>query len=131
MRLFHRFDLEKKDLKLLQSDWLREFWSIYQEKDFPKYLFWNTANNKYFYYRTNSVKIKDNFFFQFKKTLFLAFPDPFLTHSAMALWLRCWNANPGVLCSKPPGGSKVDSAFHSSEVNKMSTSNFWELSGKK
>ena len=34
-------------------------------------------------------------------------------------------------CSKPMGGSKVDSAFHPSEVGKMSTRNFWELSGKK
>ena len=38
---------------------------------------------------------------------------------------------PEVPCSKPPGGSKVDSAFHPSEVDKMSTRNFWELSGKK
>ena len=28
-------------------------------------------------------------------------------------------------------GSKVDSAFHPSEVDKMSTRNFWELSAKK
>ena len=27
--------------------------------------------------------------------------------------------------------SKVDSAFHPSEVDKMSTRNIWELSGKK
>ena len=33
--------------------------------------------------------------------------------------------------SKPLGGSKVDSAFHPSEVDKMSTRNIWELSGKK
>ena len=39
--------------------------------------------------------------------------------------------NPGVPCSKPLSGSKVDSAFHPSEVDKMSTRNFWELSGKK
>ena len=42
-----------------------------------------------------------------------------------------WIPNPGVPCSKPLGGSKVDSAFHPSEVDKMSTSNFWELNGKK
>ena len=30
---------------------------------------------------------------------------------------------------KPLGGSKVDSAFHPSEVDKVSTRNFWELSG--
>ena len=35
-----------------------------------------------------------------------------------------------VPCSKPLGGSKVDSAFHPSEVDKMSTRNIWELSGK-
>ena len=29
------------------------------------------------------------------------------------------------------GGFKADSAFHPSEVDKMSTRNFWELSGKK
>ena len=29
------------------------------------------------------------------------------------------------------GGSRVDSAFHPSEVDKMSTSTFWELNGKK
>ena len=34
-------------------------------------------------------------------------------------------------CSKPLGGSMVDSAFHPSKVNKMSTRDFWELSGKK
>ena len=33
--------------------------------------------------------------------------------------------------TEPLGGSKVDSAFHPSEVDKMSTRNFWELSGKK
>ena len=37
----------------------------------------------------------------------------------------------GVPCPKPLGGSKVDSAFHPSEVGKMSTRNFWELSGQK
>ena len=28
---------------------------------------------------------------------------------------------------KPLGGSKVDSAFHPSDIDKMSTKNFWEL----
>ena len=51
--------------------------------------------------------------------------------TAMAKWLRRWIPNPGVPCSKPLGGSKVDSVFHPSEVDKMSTRNFWELSGKK
>ena len=35
-----------------------------------------------------------------------------------------------VPCSKPLGGSKVDSAFHPFKVNQMSNRNFWELSGK-
>ena len=29
------------------------------------------------------------------------------------------------------GGSKVNSAFHPPEFNKMSTRNFWDLGGKK
>ena len=48
-----------------------------------------------------------------------------------AMALRHWIPNPGVPCLKPLGGSKVDSAFHPSKVDKMSTRNFWELSGKK
>ena len=47
---------------------------------------------------------------------------------SMILLLRCWIPNPGVPCSKPLG---FDSAFHPSKVSKMSTRNFWELSGKK
>ena len=54
-----------------------------------------------------------------------------IQYGAMAKWLRRWIPNPGVPCSKPLGGSKVDSAFHPSEVDKMITRNFWELSGKK
>ena len=46
-------------------------------------------------------------------------------------WLSGWIPNPGVSCSKPMGGSKVDSAFHPSEVDKMSIRNFWEFSTKK
>ena len=49
----------------------------------------------------------------------------------MNYWLRRWIFNPGVPCSKPLGGSKVDSVFHPSKIDKMSTRNFWELSGKK
>ena len=37
----------------------------------------------------------------------------------------------GVPYSKRLGGTKVDSAFHPSEVDQMSARNFWELSGKK
>ena len=32
---------------------------------------------------------------------------------------------------KTLGDSKVDAVFHPSEVDQMSTRNFWELSGKK
>ena len=49
----------------------------------------------------------------------------------MALWLRRWIPNPGVPYSKPLDGSKVESAVHPSEVDEMSTMDFWELSGKK
>ena len=37
----------------------------------------------------------------------------------------------GPMFKKPLGGSKVHSAFHPSEVDKVSTRNFWGLSGKK
>ena len=36
----------------------------------------------------------------------------FIIYGAIAQWLRRWIPNPGVPCSKPLGGSKVDSAFH-------------------
>ena len=45
-------------------------------------------------------------------------------------WLKCWIANPGVLCSKPLGGSKVDSAIHPSVVNKMSIRDFLVVKSK-
>ena len=39
--------------------------------------------------------------------------------------------NPGVPCSKPLGGSKVNPAFHPSEVGIKCSRNFWEISDKK
>ena len=47
------------------------------------------------------------------------------------LVVKVLDSIPGVPFSKPLCGSKVDSAFHPSEVNIMSTGNFWELSVKK
>ena len=47
------------------------------------------------------------------------------------LAVKALDSQSRVPCSKPLGGSKVDSAFHPSEVDKMSTRNFYELSGKK
>ena len=44
--------------------------------------------------------------------------------------LRRWIPNPGVPCSKPLGGSKADSVFHPSEVDKMSTRNFLVVKNK-
>ena len=37
----------------------------------------------------------------------------------MAFWLERWIPNPGVPISKSLGRSKVDSAFHPSEVDKL------------
>ena len=44
-----------------------------------------------------------------------------------------WSDGSFLVCSITVtlGGSKVDSAFHPSEVDKMSTRSFWKLSGKK
>ena len=49
---------------------------------------------------------------------------------SMPRWLMRWILNPGLPRSKPLGGYKVDSAFHPSKVDSMSTRNFWELSVK-
>ena len=49
----------------------------------------------------------------------------------MAYLVKALISNPGVPCSNPLGGFNDDSAFHPSEVVKMSTRNIWELSGKK
>ena len=45
--------------------------------------------------------------------------------------VKALDSNPEVPCSKPLGGSKVNSAFYPSEGDKMSTRNFWKLSGKR
>ena len=47
------------------------------------------------------------------------------------LVVKALDSQSRVPCSKPLGGSKVNSAFHPLDVDKMSTRNFWELSGKK
>ena len=44
-----------------------------------------------------------------------------------SLVVKGLDSNPGVPCSKQLGGSKVDLAVHPSEVDKIRTSNFWEL----
>ena len=45
--------------------------------------------------------------------------------------LRRLIPNPGAPSSEPLDGTKVDSAFHPSEVDKTSNRNFWEFRGKK
>ena len=50
------------DLKILQSDWLREFWPIYLEQNFPQIYDLNSANDIRFHYRTTLVEIKDQIF---------------------------------------------------------------------
>ena len=47
------------------------------------------------------------------------------------LRVGCWISDPRIPCSKPLGSSKVDSAFHFSEVDIIGTRIFWELSGIK
>ena len=52
------------NLKILQSDWSRAFWSVSQEPDFSQVwdLCKNTADIKKFLYRPNSEKINDQIF---------------------------------------------------------------------
>ena len=47
------------------------------------------------------------------------------------LVVKALNSQSSRVPKKPLGGSKIDSAFHRSEVDKISTRNFWELSDKK
>ena len=60
---------QKAILKILQSDWLRTFWLIYQEKDFSQIwdLCRNTGNNRNFIIDKLRQKLMSEFFFQFKK----------------------------------------------------------------
>ena len=69
-------------------------------------------------------------FLNFKENMSSSLQD-ILMHCFKTPSLRHWISNPGVLCSKPLGDSKVDSVFHPSEFDQMSAKNFWKLSDKK
>ena len=78
---FHWFVLIKIS-NILQSDWLRTFWTTSQEQKFPKIwdLCRNTVNIINFHYRRNSVKISNQFFNKYKKDpvfglFFVHFPN--------------------------------------------------------
>ena len=47
------------------------------------------------------------------------------------LVVKALNSQSRIPCPKPLGCSEVDSALHPSEVDKMSTKNFWKLNGKR
>ena len=47
------------DLKILQPDWLREFWPIYLEQNFSQIYDLNSANDINFHYRTTLVEMND------------------------------------------------------------------------
>ena len=51
------------------------------------------------------------------------------TTKSVKKWLGCWAPNSGVPDSKLLDNSKVNSVLHPSEVDYMSTRNFWGLSG--
>ena len=55
---------EMVGLKIMQSEWLRAFWPISQERDLSQLedLCKSTANIINFHYRTNSGKINDHVF---------------------------------------------------------------------
>ena len=75
VRLFHHVALEIFDLKILQSDWSKAFWTIYQEPEFPQIwdLFIDTVINTNFHYRPNWEKIKNQIFLYIKRTLGVAY----------------------------------------------------------
>ena len=47
------------------------------------------------------------------------------------IWHLCLNLSLPIKIAIFSKAALLDSAFHSSEVDKMSTRNFWELNGKK
>ena len=54
---------------MVQSVWLKTFWPISKELDFPKYGLC-AENSINFHYKINSEKINDQFFQLLKKTIF-------------------------------------------------------------
>ena len=61
----------------------------------------------------------------------MGFNLPYSRASKKITKQRRWNPKPEVPSSKPLGCFEVDSAFHSSEVDQMSTRNFCGLLDKK
>ena len=57
------------DIKMVQSVWLKTFWPISKELDFPKYGLC-AENSINFHYKINSEKINDQFFQLLKKNYF-------------------------------------------------------------
>ena len=53
------------------------------------------------------------------------------TDTSDGLVVKALDIQFGAPCSNPLGGSMVNLDFQPSEVDKMSTRNIWELSGKK
>ena len=55
---------EMLNLKILQSEWLRAFWPLFQERDFSQIedFYRNTTNNINFHFRASSEKINDQIF---------------------------------------------------------------------
>ena len=50
------------DLKILQSDWLREFWPIYLEQNLSEIYDLNSANDISLHYRTTLVEMNYQIF---------------------------------------------------------------------
>ena len=70
-------------------------------------------------------------FIKFKQLLSFLFPVIQLVIYVFGLVVKALDCQSRGPVFKTTGGSKVDSAFHPSEVEKMSLRNFWEISGKK
>ena len=82
----------------------RLFWLVNSEMDAHKLLFW--------FSKLHRTSLKN------------------MQCGAMSKWLRCWIPNAEAACSEILGSSKVDWAFHLSEVDQMSTMDSLELSSK-
>ena len=106
IRLFHWFVQEIRLIKkILQVDWLRTFWPIYQEQEFSQLwdLCRNTANNIIFIIEQIQWKLMTNFFNILNKTVF----GPFLALSRttsngfLVLCQNSWKNNDTIPRKRP------------------------------
>ena len=91
---------------------------------------WKVDHN--FSWNQNKVVDRENRLIPRKiKETIHSLKNPNQINKIPGLVVKLLDSKSRVSCSKPPGDSKVGSTLHPSEVDKVSTRNFWELISKK